>query len=46
MPLQIDHIDGNYLNCSLKNLKAFCSNCHVLIPTFGALNRGKGSALQ
>jgi predicted nucleic acid-binding Zn ribbon protein len=40
--LQIEHIDGNYLNCSEINLDLLCPNCHSLTPTFGYLNRGNG----
>lgn len=42
IPLQIDHIDGNYLNNSEHNLILLCPNCHSLTPTFGNLNRGHG----
>lgn len=40
--LQIEHIDGNYLNCAENNLDLLCPNCHSLTPTFGYLNRGNG----
>jgi hypothetical protein len=42
VPVQVDHIDGNYLNCSLDNLQVLCPNCHSLTSTFGSLNRGNG----
>lgn len=42
IPIQIDHIDGNYRNNRPDNLKILCPNCHSLTPTFGALNRGNG----
>lgn len=42
IPLQVEHIDGNYLNNSEINLVLLCPNCHSLTPTFGALNVGKG----
>ncbi len=44
IPLQIDHIDGNYRNNKEDNLVLLCPNCHSLTPTFGILNRGKGRA--
>jgi hypothetical protein len=42
VPLEIDHIDGNYQNSALENLRLICPNCHALTPTFRGLNRGKG----
>lgn len=40
--LQVDHIDGNWENCSPDNLRAICPTCHALTPTWGAGNMGKG----
>ena len=37
-PLHIDHIDGNFRNCSECNLRVLCPNCHSLTPTYGACN--------
>jgi predicted nucleic acid-binding Zn ribbon protein len=45
-PLQIEHIDGNYLNCKEENLDLLCPNCHSLTSTFGFLNRGNGRYLR
>jgi len=42
VPIQIDHIDGDYTNNSESNLRLLCPNCHSLTPTYGALNTGKG----
>ena len=42
IPLQIDHIDGNYLNNSEDNLILLCPNCHSLTPTYGGANKGNG----
>lgn len=42
IPLQIEHIDGNYKNNREENLKLLCPNCHSLTSTFGVLNKGKG----
>lgn len=32
--LEIDHIDGNYLNNTLENLRFLCPNCHSQTSTF------------
>jgi hypothetical protein len=42
IPLQVDHIDGNYKNNTEDNLRLLCPNCHSLTPTFGSLNKGNG----
>lgn len=42
VPVQIEHIDGDYRNCSEENLTVLCPNCHSLTPTYMGLNRGNG----
>lgn len=42
VPLEIEHIDGNYLNNSEDNLDLICPNCHSLTSTYRALNMGNG----
>lgn len=42
IPLEVDHIDGNYQNNSEENLRLLCPNCHALTPTFKAKNKGHG----
>lgn len=42
VPLQINHIDGNYKNCDESNLELICPNCHALTANFGSLNNGAG----
>lgn len=42
VPLQIDHIDGDYKNNVESNLRVLCPNCHSLTSTFGSLNIGRG----
>lgn len=42
VPIQVDHIDGDYTNNKEENLRLLCPNCHSLTPTFGALNKGRG----
>jgi Zn finger protein HypA/HybF involved in hydrogenase expression len=44
VPLEIDHIDGNWTNNDEANLQLLCPNCHSLTPTFKNLNKGKGRA--
>lgn len=39
IPLEIHHIDGNYLNNSEDNLQLLCPNCHSLTSTYKAANR-------
>ena len=42
IPLEIEHIDGNYLNNKEENLDLLCPNCHSLTETYKGANRGKG----
>jgi hypothetical protein len=42
VPLEIEHIDGNWRNNREENLTVICPNCHALTSTFRALNRGNG----
>jgi len=42
VPLELEHIDGNWRNNKPDNLTVLCPNCHSLTATFKALNRGNG----
>ena len=42
VPVQIEHIDGDFRNCSKENLTVLCPNCHSLTPTYMGLNKGRG----
>lgn len=37
--LQVDHIDGNYLDCRIENLRFLCPNCHTQTETYGRAKR-------
>ena len=41
-PLEIEHIDGNYMNNSESNLILLCPNCHSLTSTYKGANKGNG----
>lgn len=42
VPVEVEHIDGDYGNNRLDNLTLLCPNCHSLTDTFRGLNRGRG----
>lgn len=42
IPLQVNHIDGNWSNHIPSNLELLCPNCHSMTPNYGNLNRGNG----
>ena len=42
VPLEIEHIDGNYQNNTENNLILLCPNCHSLTSTYKGANIGKG----
>jgi hypothetical protein len=44
VPIEVEHIDGDWTNNRLDNLTLLCPNCHALTPTFRGLNRGRGRA--
>jgi hypothetical protein len=37
--MELDHIDGNRTNHSLKNLRMLCPNCHAQTDTYRSKNR-------
>jgi len=43
LTLELDHIDGNYLNNNPNNLRTLCPNCHTQTKTYGAKNMGKST---
>ncbi|HET7814802.1 MAG TPA: HNH endonuclease signature motif containing protein, partial [Candidatus Baltobacteraceae bacterium] len=46
VPVEVEHIDGDWRNNRVENLTLLCPNCHSLTPTFRGLNRGKGRATR
>lgn len=42
VPVQLDHIDGNWKNNNPNNLRLLCPNCHSLTSTWCSLNIGNG----
>lgn len=42
IPLEIEHIDGNYMNNKEDNLTLLCPNCHSQTPTYKGANIGYG----
>lgn len=42
IPLEIEHVDGNYLNNNENNLILLCPNCHSLTATYKGANQGNG----
>ena len=42
IPLEIEHINGNYKNNNEKNLILLCPNCHSLTSTYKGANTQKG----
>ena len=42
IPLEIEHIDGNYRNNKEENLTLLCPNCHSLTSTYKGANMNNG----
>lgn len=42
IPLEIEHVDGNYKNNIEENLILLCPNCHSLTSTYKGANLNKG----
>ena len=40
--LEVDHIDGDWSNNNVDNLRSICPNCHSQTSTYKGANRGKG----
>ena len=46
IPLEIEHIDGNYKNNKEENLTLLCPNCHSLTSTYKGANLNNGRKLR
>lgn len=42
IPLEVEHIDGNYKNNKEENLILLCPNCHSLTSTYKGANLNNG----
>lgn len=42
IPLEVDHIDGDYQNNRPENVTLLCPNCHSLTKTYRGANKGRG----
>ncbi|MET7436680.1 HNH endonuclease signature motif containing protein [Streptomyces sp. NPDC004082] len=41
LPLEVDHIDGDWRNNRPENLRILCPNCHSTTDTYRGLSRGR-----
>lgn len=39
IPIELEHIDGNFRNNQIDNLKLLCPNCHSLTKTYKGANK-------
>lgn len=42
IPVEIEHIDGNFENNKIDNLTLLCCNCHAQTNTYKSRNKGNG----
>lgn len=40
IPLEVDHIDGNWMNQKFDNIRILCPNCHALTDNWKIYNKG------
>lgn len=46
IPLEVHHIDGNYLNTIESNLQILCPNCHALTKNYRGANKEAGRGIS
>lgn len=44
--LQVDHIDGDFLNNEPENVRFICPNCHTQTKNYGSLNQQKSKSVM
>ena len=42
IPIELEHIDGDFTNNKIENLKLLCPNCHSLTSTYKGANKKIG----
>lgn len=42
IPIELDHIDGDFTNNDKNNLRLLCPSCHSLTPHYKGANKKKG----
>ncbi|MFF1451613.1 HNH endonuclease [Streptomyces sp. NPDC058274] len=42
LPLEVDHVDGNWRNNRVENLRLLCPNCHSTTDTYRGRAKGRG----
>lgn len=42
IPIELNHIDGNFENNNINNLELLCPNCHALTSNYKGANKKKG----
>jgi hypothetical protein len=46
VPIELEHIDGQWDNNKIENLILLCPNCHSLTSTYRSLNTGSGRSAR
>jgi len=46
IPIIMDHVNGDFSNNKLTNLRLVCGNCDMQLPTYKNKNRGNGRFLR
>ncbi|MDX3687184.1 HNH endonuclease signature motif containing protein [Streptomyces sp. AK04-4c] len=46
LPLEVDHVDGNWRNNQPQNLRLLCPNCHSTTDTYRGRGKGRRAPLQ